>query len=361
MKTRNPANPKKNNLDLNQIPPCYDLAEAKKAAKEQGMKASPAIAWLGGGRVRFSLEKNFVEGRSGYQNLVSIFIKWLGETCLIPNANLPSIGGRFVRCIVASRGDTWKVCDELKVMAILSSRPGAPPGKNVFFMPLEDTIFDPDKDPAIWLKDVLSDDLERSIRLGKELLWEIAVVYSQALERSDDFEVFFEAEDPRGLPTEYSRAVQLLKDCKRAVINLIDSVGAMTIYKRKPATETAVRQGFLIGRWLARAEAILCSSADLKMAAQQGDSGQKLSDFWVWMVDKLEDQELKRKSAREIFDWLNGRPDPETKRSRMTIRQTDPLDPNTDELLRKGRPPVKFSSFRAGLSRAKRKVSRTER
>lgn len=352
---------KENDLDLDQIPCCYDLAEAKQACKKQGMKAGPAIAWLGGGRVRFTLEKNFIEGRFGYQNLVGIFTRWLGETCLKPNDNLQPIRGRLVRCIVASRGDRWVIYDATKVMYFLSSHPDAPPGKNVIFMPLEDTIFDPDKDPAVWLKDVPSDDLDRSIRLGKELLWEIAVVYSQALERSDEFEAFFEAKDPSGPVTEYVCAAQLLKDCKRAVISLINSIAMMEAceQQKKPDAETAIRQGFLIGRWLASAEAILCSSADLKMAAQKGDSGQKLSQFWVWLLGKLKNQELKSKSAREIFDWLHRRPDPATSGSPMEIRQIDPLDPSRDELLRKGQRPLQFSSFRSGLSRAKRKVSRT--
>lgn len=341
MKTRNPANPKKNNLDLNQIPLCYDLAEAKKACKKQGMKAIPAIAWLGGGRVRFSLEKNFVEGRSGYRNLVSIFIKWLGETCLNPNSDLPSIGGRFVRCIVASRGDTWKVCDELKVMATLSIRPGTPPGGSIFSMPLEDTIFDPDKDPAIWLKDILSDDLEdipsddleRSIRLGKELLWEIAVVYSQAMERSDEFEALFEAKDPSGPVTEYGRAAQLLKDCKRAVISLIDSIAMIMACERrkKPDAETAIRQGFLIGLWLARAEAIIGNVDDIAVLKTMG-LGRRKSKFWS-MVNS--DRRFRGKSPHEAMEMLDGHPDPDHLGKVLKLTQKGLLRGNGTTLLTK--------------------------
>ncbi|MBL9181098.1 MAG: hypothetical protein JNN17_03085 [Verrucomicrobiaceae bacterium] len=309
MKTKSLASHEKNDFDLDQLPSCYDLAETKKACKKQGMKASPAIAWLGGGRVGFSLEKNFIEGRSGYQNLVGIFTSWLGETCLKPKDNLPPIRGRLVRCIVASRGDRWVVCDAPKVTAFLSSHPGAPPGKSIFFMPLEDTIFDPDKDPAIWLKDVPSDDLGRSIRLGEELLWEIAVVYSQAMERSDKFEALFEAKDPSGPVTEYVRAAQLLKDCKRAVISLIDSIAMIRACERrkKPDAETAIRQGFLIGRWLARAEAIIGNVDDIAVLKTMG-LGRRKSKFWS-MVNS--DRRFRGKSPHEAMEMLDGHPDPD--------------------------------------------------
>lgn len=337
------------------IPTAYNISSELLVCKKQGLKARRAVAWIEGGRVQVSLDEDFVRKRPARKSRQEIFQKWLDESGLsfsaadqgqaVANA---ADKVRYIRCVAASNGDRWDAWKELDICRILINPPDTPLDRCVSVIPIEYTIFDPDKAADVWFAKNETGIHDRCLNFAIGLLNEIARVYCLAVELIEGFEVAFDAlGDSRSRSrTQACKPADLIRNCKKAAINLIESVGLMdaTLPKRFPEPAIALRQGFLVGRWLAQAEGIIANAREMKLALQQGVSGQHTIGFWSWLIE-VHKTTLEGKTAAEVFTWLDGKPDPDFKGQNLQI---------VDDKLRRGNgETIKLAAFMTAFSRAK--------
>lgn len=358
MKQKQRTKPLKRTRFPQVIPAVYDISSEMIVCKKRGLKAQEAIAWMEGGRVKISLNEDFLKKRDTRKTQHEIYQKWLDETGLefgpiFGEQSQPDAAktARYARCVAASSGEIWSAWKEMDVCRFLLTPEGASNEKCIYMIPIEYTIFDPAKSPGVWFDAQDEDILTRCFECGISMLNETAQVYCQAVELIDNFEETFEALHPDLPRTQATRPAELLRDCKKASIDLIVAVTIKKFQGPKKSfinAGTALRQGFLVGRWLARAEAIIGNVKDMKLALQKGFSGQHPSDFWKWLV-ALQETTLKGKTASELFTWLDGQPDPDYKGFKLQI-----VDDN--KLMRGNGDSITLSSFQSSLSRAKKRL-----
>jgi hypothetical protein len=343
------------------IPTVYDISSELLECKKQGLKARPAIAWMEGGRIQVSMDKDFLTKRPVRKTREEISQEWFDEIGLSFAASYhdqsPGIIAnkvRYVRCVAASEGDRWGAWKVMDVCRFLMNPPGTPLGQCVSILPVEYTIFDPDKAAGVWFTEHETELFPRYLDFGIGLLNEIARVYCLAVEFIEDFEETFDSLDERCPRNKATRPADLLRNCKKAAINMIESVSLMDSQRPKklPDAAVAIRQGFLIGTWLAQAEGIIGNVKDMKLAVQQAVSGQHTSVFWNCII-KLQETSLKGKTASELYTWLDGKPDPEFKGFNLQI-----VD---DELKRGNGDTIKLAAFKSALSRAKARIRNKSR
>ena len=307
--------PKKDLLSQD-IPAVYDITKELPIAKQCGLKARSAIAWVKGGRVMISLDGKFDITRDLRKTHEDIYRRWLNETGLFleppleeqsPTVSKSLVG--YVRCVACSNGGRWVPWKELDILEFLLCPPGSPPSRSVYEVPIEFTIFDPDKNGGVWIIEHEGDIHSRFLEHGHSLLREIARVYCLAVELIEDFEETFELVHEYPKNPQAIEPADLLRDCKKAVIDLIVSV--ILFYhqktKRIPDGVMALAQGFLIGTRLARAEGIICNLKDTLLLATMG-RGRSTSRLWKLVKS---DSEFSGKSPNEVLQLLNGRPDPD--------------------------------------------------
>lgn len=362
MKPRTQKKAPGDSLRWEAIPTAYDISSELLVCKKQGLKARRAVAWIEGGRVQVSLDEDFFRKRPERKSREEIFQKWLDESDLScfaadqgQSAGNAADKVRYIRCVAASNGDRWDAWKELDIYRILVNPQDTPLDRCVSLIPIEYTIFDPDKAADVWFAKNETGIHARCLNFAVGLLNEIARVYCLAIELIEGFEEAFDAlgHGPSRPWTQVSKPADLIRDCKKAAINLIESVGFMhaTWPKRLPDPAIALRQGFLVGRWLAQAEGIIANVREMKLALQQGVSGQHTMGFWNWLIE-VHKTTLNGKTAAEVFTWLDGKPDPDFKGQNLQI-----LD---DKLRRGNGETIKLTAFMTAFSRAKsraRKVS----
>jgi hypothetical protein len=353
--------PKKDLLSQD-IPAVYDITNELQIAKQCRLKARSAIAWVNGGRVMISLDGKFDITRDLRKTHEDIYRRWLNETGLFleppleeksPTVSKSLVG--YVRCVACSNGGRWVPWKELDILEFLLCPPGSPPSRSVYEVPIEFTIFDPDKNGGVWIIEHEGDIHSRFLEHGHSLLREIARVYCLAVELIEDFEETFELVHEYPKNPQAIEPADLLRDCKKAVIELIVSVILFDHQKTKriPDGVMALAQGFLIGTRLARAEGIISTARDMKLVLQQGVSGQHTSAFWNWLIE-LQETSLKGKTAEELFTWLDGKPDPWSKGFKLQIVEDNKLKRGNGDL-------ITLSAFKSGLSRAKTRIRNMSR
>ena len=220
-----------------------------------------------------------------------------------------------------------------------------PPARGIQAVPLEGTIFDPDKAPLVWRTKDEMPMTDRCVLFGRKLLFEAARVYAMGVKFIEGFEGEFEEMSKYPHSVEGTLPVRLLLDAKNRTSAMISNVKILELKpKQNPDAAVALRQGFLIGRWLAQAEAIISNSGFTKFASQQANSGQKTSKFLSWIIG-LQDSCLKDLGTSQIFTWLHGKDDPECKGHKLIVEG--------DELKRGNGRTLKMATFQASLSRAK--------
>lgn len=307
--------PKKDLLSQD-IPAVYDITNELQIAKQCRLKARSAIAWVNGGRVMISLDGKFDITRDLRKTHEDIYRRWLNETGLFleppleeqsPTVSKSLVG--YVRCVACSNGGRWVPWKELDILRFLLCPPGSPPSRSVYMIPIEFTIFDPDKNGGVWIIEHEGDIHSRFLEHGRSLLREIARVYCLAVELIEGFEETFELVHEYPKNPQAIEPADLLRDCKKAVIDLIVSVHLFDHQKTKriPDGVMALAQGFLIGTRLARAEGIICNLKDTLLLATMG-RGRSTSRLWKLVKS---DSEFSGKSPYEVLQSLNGRPDPD--------------------------------------------------
>lgn len=353
-----------NTVEVAAFPPAYDLDTEQRKCHELQVPCKQAVAWMEGGLVNISVLTSKSDKVGLRSKRDAMFQRWVKESGLLSNAELetepPTDAKRlvpeYVRCLAVSKGQAWHCWRSRDVGAVLTFPPDTPPGRRIQAIPLEGTIFDPDKAPLVWRTEHEMPMVDRCVLFGRKLLFEAARVYAMGVKFIEGFEGEFEEMSKYPHSVEGTLPVRLILDAKNRTSAMISNVKILELgNKQDPDAAVALRQGFLIGRWLAQAEAIISNSGFTKFAAQQAQSGQKTSKFLSWIIG-LQDSCLKDMTTAEIFTWLHGKQDPEFKRRKLIVKDTN--------LVRGNGRTTKMATFQAALSRAKsrnRKETATEK
>ncbi len=338
---------------LKDIPAAYDIAAALLECREKGLIARRAIAWMEGGRVQVSLNEKFLKQRIARNLRDKIYQRWCAElkiTFTEPNQPLPPQATgpepRLARCVAFSNGADWSASKEIDIYHFLSNPLGTPRDRGFSIIPLEYPIFSTEMSDAVWMVKHDTGPLQRCLAFGWTLLSEVARVYCLGVEFIDGFEQDFDSTEKSDSWTLAPLPAALLHDCKKATLKMIISIALMDWKKPKqnPDAGVALQQGFLIGKKLALAEGIISNAKDIKLARQQGVSGQHTSNFWTSVL-KLHAASPKGTPAYELFYSLDGQPDPDSRGKKLQIVE--------DKLIRGKGKAMDLRTFQASLSRAK--------
>ncbi len=342
-----------NTVEVAAFPPAYDLDIEQRTCHQLKVPCKQAVAWMEGGRVQISVYASNSDKVDLRSKRDAIFQRWVKESGLLGNAELETetpidanrLVPEYVRCLAASNGEAWHCWRSVDVGTALTIPPGTPPARRFQIIPLELSIFDPDKAPLVWRT---KDDMpvaERCVLFGRQLLFEAARVYAMGLKFIEGFENEFEEMTKYPHSVAGTMPVRHLLNAKNRILAMVSNVLLLEYTpNREPDGAIAMRQGFLIGRWLAQAEAIISNAGFTKFASQQANTGQKTSKFLGWIIG-LQDSCLKDLSTSQIFTWLHGKDDPEFKGHKLIVKD--------DGLKRGNGRTLKLATFQASLSRAK--------
>lgn len=353
---QNRRSTKANNQDsLSNIRSAYDLKKERQLIQQLNSQSKNAIAWLEGERIEYCLTSKFKRHGGNSSRKFEIYRHWIADSCVTDGlAKLSSNRSKkskplsgYVQCLLSSSGSSWSVWKYNKVsLAILNS--ARQRDKLIHsIIPIEHTIFDPDKAANVWHQDQEEPAQDRLIEFGKSLIMDAARIYALGETLIEDFEPLAATFNPMLKTTNHMQAAVLIKDSVKATKSMLhEAAKAKYLDKENIDPAIAMRQGFLIGRWLNEAEAIISNQTALKVAAYQGNVGQQISIFWQWI---LGDAQFNGISPKEIFGRLHGAPDPENPSKSMVIINDNTLQRHDGSLL-------KVSSFITGHSRAAKKL-----
>lgn len=327
----------------------YDLKKERQECKRLGVQTRIIVAWMQEGEVLYSSVAQFKSQTLRQSKREAIFNQWLRESCVsssdtnqLESAQKQLHLTQCVQCLLASSGGHWAVWKYQDVSRAILNPQGRHGGRVRDFIPERFTIFDRDRAANVWQEKHDETVCERSIHFGKALLMEAARIYELSCLEIEYFEHVFNASDGDVANSKASQIASLLKDCVKAIKMMFYAV-SMLNYERKgrPDLAVALRQGFLIGRWLMQAEAIVANKEAMKMASHQGVSGQHPSAFWDWIISE---PDFMNATAKSIFDALEGKRDPDYPGAVLTIIDGNKLRRGNGDYL-------KQSSFVTALSR----------
>ncbi len=332
----------------------YDLKAERENCKSAVMQSRVAVAWMEGRRVMYALVSEWETELRRSTKRQEIYERWLQQSVLaVPASPTPQASrtpaSKCVRCLIASGGAGWGVWKYQEVLRALSPLSGDPACERVEWLPAEYTLFDPDKEADVWLKKHDKPAGQRCLEYGQEWLWETARVFELCVRSIEDFEQFYDNPHHRIGGNKATMLASLLRSCVQAIDRLFYIVVLQDYHDRQPMdAAVALRQGFMIGQWLTRAEAIVSNAEALQLASRQGVTGQRRSLFWQWVTTE---PLLAGKSAKEIFGMLDGKEDPEFPSKLMVLTGDNKLRRGDGSLLLQ-------SSFCAGLSRARKTMQK---
>jgi hypothetical protein len=319
----------------------YPIQEAKRQSNKARVQYREAVAWISEGRLRFSF-KGIPRGGNPVKEQRRIYLKWLkavpGATDsneVVANHKSPT---RYARCVACTRSaivEAWREQDVY--MHLLAAR--SEPDHELSFIPIERTPWDPDKSLMTWLTAQKEPMHQRLAALGRALLLEAAGIYVLGVELIGDFEAEFAKED--GMLVRYDQsAARTLLDARNAIQGLIFASNYCAPTGREVDAATAARQGFLIGRWLTHAQAMIHREALRRLSAGAGIGAAKSMKFWDWSANH---PNFKNKRAKQIWTELDGADDPDFPKMRMRL--------DADNCLHHGKGrPLTYPSFAAQLS-----------
>lgn len=352
---QNRRSKKANNQDsLSNIPSAYDLKKERQLITKLNCQSKTAIAWMEGERIEYRLTSKFTRQGRDSSRKFEIYLEWIADSCVAEGrSKLNSNRSKkkkplsdYVQCLVSSSGSGWSVWKYTQVSkAILNSarqRDKLISG----IIPIEHTIFDPDKAANAWHQDQEKPAQDRLIEFGKSLIMDAARIYALGETLIEDFEPLAATFNPMLKTTNHMQAAVLIKNSVRAAQSMLyEAAKAKYTGKENIDPAIAMRQGYLIGRWLNEAESIISNQTAMKVAAYQGNSGQRISKFWQWI---FENPQFNSMPPKEIFGKLEGMPDTENPKKSIVIKDYNKLQRHDGSLL-------KESSFISGFSRAAKK------
>ena len=310
---------KRGDAAASRIPDAYEIKQTRAECKKRGLQSKEAMAYMSDGRVAFTFSE---DGSARALDVESLYQQWVRESefgdfllqhrgCSEP----PKLPPRFVRCVVCSQGDSWEVWEETEVCRLLIN-PGEQSGEGWAFIPIEKTILDPDRKDSVWHVEHNTPVADRSLHFSAGVLHEAARLYLQACQLVPGFLAAYEALDLSGTVSNASAVARLIRDCKKAALRHIEAcVFLASAGMRQQDEAIAARQGFLMGGWLAQAEAILTNARTSALAAALG-AGKPQSKFWFWLNA---DPQFAGKSAKEVWSMLDGQTDPDHPKKKLKL------------------------------------------
>lgn len=340
-------------MDSQHIRCAYDLKAERKNCKSAAMQSQIVIAWMEGHKIVHAPVGEWKQELGRTAKRREIYQRWIEQSSLDSSAPLTSDEIRIsasdcVQCLIASGGAGWSIWKYQEVLRTLIHGSGDSAQHKIEWIPAEFTHFDPDKAPDVWLKENDEAAGKRCLDYGKEWLREAARIFELCVRSIKDFELIYENPTHFRADNKTTLLVDLLKNCVQAIDRLFYIVSIQAYHSRNPMDiAVALRQGFMMGKWLMKAEALVSNTDAMQLASRQGISGQHPSVFWNWILTQ---PCFARKSAKEIFAMLNGKKDPAFPNMTMTV--------TPDNKLRRGDGSYLLqSSFSAGLSRARKTMS----
>tara|TARA_R110002049_G_scaffold195282_3_gene364384 strand:+ start:1041 stop:2171 length:1131 start_codon:yes stop_codon:yes gene_type:complete len=367
------------------LPCAYDLKKAKKAAQGRGFESKEAVACMHEGRVEVvpdGRNQFWTDRRPKHRKVYNQWVREIefAKLLTIELSSFEELGGgqesrpEFVRCIACFDGWSWFAWEELEVSRFLLNPPGLQKDEPQWgIIPLEYTIFDPDTDAVVWARKHRDSALTRSAAFVSLALFETAGLYCQAAELLPDYEEVFRDEEGyresmcefpkcgcdvqdalycvRPLPFELWKTAKLLRDNRQQLAALIGCMVYRFVADKNDDTlrgvdvATALRQAFLMGRRLVECGALLNSITARSWLAQHG-RGKGFSRLGVLCASG----EFRGKTAGEILQALEGRPDPDHPRHRLGFD-------DEGNLVRGNGKTLKPKSFATRLSQWRKKLA----
>jgi hypothetical protein len=305
------------------IPDAYNIEQELEKLRADKKPHRRAIAWLQAGRIELSLAKTVPERALRDQMAPGMLVRrWLSERSPdYPTDHLPQgRKNRLVRCAATLAGGQWVAIHQEKVYEALLNNPVTRDGDRLGFLPEEDSCFYKGENLGEWFLEHPDNGPERLLRFAEELLLTVAGLWERAAELIPNF-TESEADETEGgvkAPSasdadEKSRVAELRELLLRARIIALNAHDAARMWQvgfaRDCNEATAMRQVFLLGRHLARAETVLAYWATRKMLARAG-AGRPKSRFWQWIKT---DEVFKNMEATEAWKYLDGKEDPDHK------------------------------------------------
>lgn len=322
----------------------YDLKKEARACRQNGYQCRKGYAYMSGGRVCFALSLDWMNDTSTPAQEHQLFMEWLRESMdylretsfyepFLKRYDLRPTQlshRRVAECIAFSRGESWHVWNEIEVCRVLCN-PGKKRGEGFAFIPIEDTIFDPDRRPGVWQANHAATVEDRCLEFATDVLRQAAYVYVQAKHLLDGFSEAFAALDTDGFLNTASPAARMIREAKEAAQRQIHACHMLAIDGRTQDEAVASRQGFLMGSLLAQARAIIASERSQKLAARLG-AGKQHSKFWKWIWN---DARFQGKLAGEAWRQLDGLVDPDHPTGKLRVENDVLIRGNSDKMSEK--------------------------
>lgn len=309
---------KKRPQQASEVCAAYDIKDARAECKKRKLQTKEALAYMSEGRVVFTFSEHArtLDVDSLYQRWVresefgDHLLKRLGGSS---NAKPPS---HYLRCLVCSQGDSWEVWEEMEVCRALCN-PGLPSGEGWSFLPIENTIFDPDRRDSVWANASETLVADRCLGFADRVLHDAARLYLLAVQLVPGFQSAHETLDnadswqPRATPL-----ARLIRDSKQAALRLMEASLSLAAKIRVQDEGIALRQGFVMGSWLAQAEAIITNAKAAALVAASG-AGRPQSKFWEWVNSE---PQFVGKSAKEVWPLLGEYDDPDHPGKKLVLK-----------------------------------------
>jgi hypothetical protein len=344
-----------------EIAAAYNISKERRECRKQGKQTKEGVAWIEHGQLKAVPFSHFQNQNSPPSKAAEMFERWLDDVGLKPSSKsrskkprlLPAPSAKYRRCVLVSSGSSWHVWKYQEVLKDFAEKEKKKrkADRLAYAIPAEFIIDSPDLAPNVWHISQEKTVTERCLDFARVLLWEAAQLYESGCVYLDDFEevyALWKGSPPMELSTTPRLALEASIPLKRSVDKIKQMLYVFTTFgmrKRVPDAAVALNEGSLVGSWLAEARAILTNAESLRMASNQGTQARTTTEFWDQLVKAPENQ---GKRAKELWEGLRNMTDPDYPAKKLSIDKEN-------RLIRGDGSQIKFESFSAQLSRARKR------
>lgn len=342
-----------------EIAAAYDISKERRECRKQGKQTKEGVVWIEHGRLKAVPFSHFQNQNTPPSKAAEMFERWLDGVGLKPSSKsrskkprlLPAPSAKYRRCVLVSSGSSWNVWKYQEVLKDFAEKGKRNADRLAYVIPPEFIIDSPDLAPNVWQASQEKPVTERCLDFARFLLWEAAELYESGCVYLDDFEETY-ALWKGAPPMELSTTERLANDVSGLIKRSVDKIKRMLyvfttfgMRKRVPDAAVALSEGWLVGKWLAEARAILTNAESLRMASNQGTQARTTTEFWDQLVKAPENQ---GKRAKELWEGLRDKTDPDYPAKKLSIDKEN-------RLVRGDGSQIKFESFSAQLSRVRKR------
>ncbi|MBV6500076.1 MAG: hypothetical protein CJBNEKGG_02544 [Prosthecobacter sp.] len=337
----------------------YDLKKERRKCRAKGGQSKMGVAWIEHGRLKAVPSSHFQKQPAPPSKSVEMYERWLDEIGLNSGREarskeprrMPASSAKYRLCLIVSRGSSWDIWNYQEVQKSFAAKRKRKADRLAYTLPEEFTIYSTDLAPDVWQASQDKTVTERCLECARALLGEAASLYEMGCVYLEGFEEAYDlwkGEPPHELTTNQSLALAAsdhLKNSLEEIKRMLYTFTTFEMRKKVPDAAVALRQGWIVGSWLAKARAILTNAESLKMASNQGIFSKSRSNFWDDLVRATENR---GKSAKELFEGLRNKPDLDYPDTKLSIDEMG-------RLVRGNGSRIQFTSFMASLSRARQR------